>query len=88
RPDGPEAAPVGAAPEHPAYVIYTSGSTGAPKGVVVRRSALDNFLAAMSATVGVRPGERVLATTTAAFDIAALELFLPLVSGATVVVVE
>ncbi|MYW47205.1 amino acid adenylation domain-containing protein, partial [Streptomyces sp. SID161] len=68
-----------------AYVIYTSGSTGRPKGVVVPHGALLNFLEAMRQEVPLRPGERLLAVTTVAFDIAALELYHPLLSGAAVV---
>jgi amino acid adenylation domain-containing protein len=70
----------------PAYVIYTSGSTGRPKGVVVPHGAVCNFLAAMRERPGLRAGERLLAVTTLSFDIAGLELFLPLVVGATVVI--
>ncbi|MBW4702075.1 MULTISPECIES: non-ribosomal peptide synthetase [unclassified Micromonospora] len=69
-----------------AYTIYTSGSTGRPKGVVIPRSAFDNFLAAMRERIGLDPGERLLAVTTVGFDIAGLELFLPLTTGATVVI--
>ncbi|MFF4646796.1 amino acid adenylation domain-containing protein [Streptomyces sp. NPDC001389] len=72
-------------PDHTAYVIYTSGSTGAPKGVCVPRGALDNFLATMGRRVPLSPADRWLAVTTVSFDIAALELYLPLVSGAAVV---
>ncbi|MCF3179257.1 amino acid adenylation domain-containing protein [Streptomyces polychromogenes] len=68
-----------------AYVIYTSGSTGKPKGVSVPRGALDNFLATMGRTVPLSPADRWLAVTTVSFDIAALELYLPLVHGAAVV---
>ena len=70
---------------HPAYVIYTSGSTGRPKGVVVSQAALVNLLTAMGGLIPLSPGDRLLAVTTVAFDIAALELFLPLVNGAAVV---
>ncbi|PNV30840.1 non-ribosomal peptide synthetase, partial [Streptomyces sp. DH-12] len=73
------------APESAAYVIYTSGSTGRPKGVVVPHAPLLNFLEAMRRKVPLRTGERLLAVTTVAFDIAALELYHPLLSGATVV---
>ncbi|MGW7276695.1 non-ribosomal peptide synthetase, partial [Streptomyces sp. NPDC054864] len=73
-------------PHHPAYVIYTSGSTGRPKGVVVPHRGLVNFLNAASGFVSLGAGDRLLAVTTVAFDIAALELFGPLVSGAGVVV--
>ncbi|MFF9352750.1 amino acid adenylation domain-containing protein [Streptomyces sp. NPDC014734] len=91
-PDGPSGAdltaaerPAGASAASPAYVIYTSGSTGRPKGVVVTAGNLVNFLTAMERCAGVSPGDRLLAVTTIAFDIAGLELYLPLVSGATVV---
>ncbi|MFF7656622.1 amino acid adenylation domain-containing protein [Streptomyces sp. NPDC007983] len=66
----------------PAYVIYTSGSTGRPKGVAVTHAALTNLLAAMDALVGA---ETWLASTSLSFDISGLELFLPLTTGARVV---
>ncbi|MFF5535951.1 amino acid adenylation domain-containing protein [Streptomyces cinerochromogenes] len=65
-----------------AYVIYTSGSTGNPKGVMVPHRALTNFLCAMARRPGLTADDRMLAVTTHSFDIAALELFLPLVTGA------
>ncbi|MFH8477245.1 AMP-binding protein, partial [Streptomyces sp. NPDC018000] len=68
-----------------AYAIYTSGSTGRPKGVVVSRGAFENFVVAMGCVAGVGVGERLLAVTTVGFDIAGLELFVPLVSGGVVV---
>ncbi|MBL3668916.1 amino acid adenylation domain-containing protein, partial [Streptomyces sp. M2CJ-2] len=71
--------------EHPAYAIYTSGSTGRPKGVVIPRNALDNFMAAMALRVPMGAGDRLVAVTTVSFDIAALELYLPLLAGAGVV---
>ncbi|MGH3936026.1 MAG: amino acid adenylation domain-containing protein, partial [Pseudonocardiaceae bacterium] len=73
---------------HPAYVIYTSGSTGRPKGVVVPHAALVNFLGSMAEWFPLDGTDRLLAVTTIAFDIAALELYLPLLSGATVVVAD
>jgi amino acid adenylation domain-containing protein len=68
-----------------AYVIYTSGSTGTPKGVAVSHASLVNFLTAMGEQFALRPHDRLLAVTTLAFDIAALEVFLPLLSGSGVV---
>ncbi|MGH3615019.1 MAG: amino acid adenylation domain-containing protein, partial [Pseudonocardia sp.] len=73
---------------HPAYVIYTSGSTGTPKGVVIPHAALVNFLAAMAERFPLDESTRLLAVTTIAFDIAALELYLPLIRGAVVVLAE
>ncbi|MGW7066066.1 amino acid adenylation domain-containing protein, partial [Streptomyces sp. NPDC054872] len=70
---------------HPMYVIYTSGSTGRPKGVVVSRAALANLLVGMQQQLGLGRGDRLLALTTVGFDIAGLELFLPLTQGAAVV---
>ncbi|MCA6096340.1 amino acid adenylation domain-containing protein, partial [Streptomyces sp. SCA3-4] len=84
--DGERSVPVH--PEHPAYVIYTSGSTGRPKGVVVPRRALANFLHDMAERFPLREEDRLLAVTTVAFDIAALELYLPLSLGAAVVIAD
>ncbi|MFA6173946.1 MAG: amino acid adenylation domain-containing protein, partial [Kiritimatiellales bacterium] len=67
--------------DHLAYVIYTSGSTGVPKGVMIRHRSLTNFLLSMAKEPGFQAGDRLLAVTTYCFDIAALELLLPLVRG-------
>ncbi|MCY9087828.1 non-ribosomal peptide synthetase [Bacillus inaquosorum] len=69
-------------PENLAYVIYTSGSTGKPKGVMIPHKALTNFLVSMGETPGLSPEDKMLAVTTYCFDIAALELYLPLIKGA------
>ncbi len=69
----------------PAYVIYTSGSTGKPKGVVVPHRAVVNFLESMRLEPGIAAGDRLLAVTTLSFDIAVLELLLPLANGAQVI---
>jgi amino acid adenylation domain-containing protein len=71
---------------HLAYVIYTSGSTGQPKGVQISHRALSNFLASMQRAPGITSKDRLLAVTTISFDIAGLEIWLPLVSGASVVI--
>ena len=75
-------------PENLAYVIYTSGSTGRPKGVPVTHAALANFLRAMRQQLGMTDRDTLLAVTTLSFDIAALELFLPLTVGARLVLVS
>jgi amino acid adenylation domain-containing protein len=73
-------------PESLAYVLYTSGSTGKPKGVEIPHAALVNLLMAMQQAPGFKQGETLLAVTTLSFDIAELELWLPLVSGGTVAI--
>jgi amino acid adenylation domain-containing protein len=72
-------------PEHLAYTIYTSGSTGRPKGVEIRHGGVVRFLAAMRREPGLAAGDVLLSVTTLSFDIAALELLLPLAVGARVV---
>jgi amino acid adenylation domain-containing protein len=70
-----------------AYVIYTSGSTGRPKGVQIAHKGLVNFLRSMRHVPGLGPDDVVAAVTTVSFDIAALELLLPLTTGARTVIV-
>ncbi|TGB13250.1 non-ribosomal peptide synthetase [Streptomyces sp. MZ04] len=82
------AEPAGLLPDHPAYLIYTSGSTGRPKGVAVPHGALRNLLADMRGRLAVAAGERFLATTTFGFDIANLELFVPLLAGTELVLAD
>lgn len=72
----------------PAYMIYTSGSTGRPKGVVVQAESLFNFLLSMQDMFPLNQDDRLLAVTTIAFDISALEIYLPLISGSAVVLAE
>jgi amino acid adenylation domain-containing protein len=74
----------GVRPETLAYVIYTSGSTGLPKGVAIEHGSVVNFLASMRREPGLRTGDRLLAATTLSFDIAGLELYLPLTVGGCV----
>ena len=77
-----------ARPEHLAYVIYTSGSTGKPKGVEVPHSAVVNFLNSMAEKPGMSARDVLLAVTTLSFDIAVLELYLPLTVGGRVEIVS
>jgi len=72
--------------DHLVYVIYTSGSTGRPKGVKVHHDAVVNFLCSMAKRPGLTSEDVVLAVTTLSFDIAVLELYLPLIVGARVVI--
>jgi len=71
--------------ENLAYVIYTSGSTGKPKGVQITHRNVINFLYSMQREPGIAPKDTLVAVTTLAFDIAGLELYLPLSVGARVV---
>jgi amino acid adenylation domain-containing protein len=85
---GRDAPDGGATPDNLAYVIYTSGSTGRPKGVQVTHRCLAKLLQAMRSLLGPNGRDALLAVTTLSFDIAALELFLPLIVGARVELVE
>ncbi|MES2278520.1 MAG: amino acid adenylation domain-containing protein [Bacteroidota bacterium] len=71
-----------------AYVLYTSGSTGHPKGVQIAHYNLVNFLVSMQHQPGIKPNDKLLAVTTVSFDIAGLELYLPLITGACVVIMD
>jgi amino acid adenylation domain-containing protein/thioester reductase-like protein len=75
-------------PDQLAYVLYTSGSTGRPKGVMIPHRALVNFLTSMQRQPGIAADDVLLAVTTLSFDIAGLELYLPLISGARVVIAD
>lgn len=74
-----------ATPESLAYVIYTSGSTGKPKGVCVPHLGVVNFLTSMAREPGLASEDVLLAVTTLSFDIAVLELYLPLIVGGRVI---
>jgi amino acid adenylation domain-containing protein len=73
-------------PDNLAYVIYTSGSTGQPKGVQISHGSVINFLSSMRRRPGFTQQDTLLAVTTLSFDIAGLELFLPLMAGGRVVI--
>jgi amino acid adenylation domain-containing protein len=73
-------------PDSLAYVIYTSGSTGRPKGVAIEHGALANLLRSMEREPGLTADDTLISVTTLSFDIAALEIFLPLMVGARLVI--
>jgi surfactin family lipopeptide synthetase A len=75
-----------AKPSDLAYVIYTSGSTGKPKGVQIHHQAVVNFLCSMRQSLKLNAEDALLAVTTLSFDIAVLELLLPLTVGARVMI--
>ncbi len=78
----------GASAGNLAYVIYTSGSTGRPKGVQITHGALANLLQSMRRLLSINERDALLAVTTLSFDIAALEIFLPLIVGARVELID
>ena len=73
---------------HLAYVLYTSGSTGRPKGVAIPRSALLNLLWSMRGLLDFSPAEVLLGVTTISFDIAGVDIWLPLLTGARLVLAD
>ena len=75
-----------ARPDDLAYVLYTSGSTGRPKGVLIEHRSLVAFLQAMQRAPGLTADDVLVSVTTLSFDIAGLELYLPLITGASVVI--
>lgn len=77
-----------ATPESVAYVIFTSGSTGRPKGVRVPHRTTSNFLTSMQRVPGIAEDDRLVAVTTLSFDIAFMELMLPLSIGAEIIVAD
>jgi amino acid adenylation domain-containing protein len=77
-----------ATPAHLAYVMYTSGSTGRPKGVQIPHRAVVNFLISMRQRPGLTDQDILVSVTTLSFDIAGLELFLPLIVGARVIIAD
>jgi len=71
-----------------AYIIYTSGSTGQPKGIAIEHHSLTNFLCSMQKQPGISACDKLLAVTTISFDISGLELYLPLISGAELILTD
>jgi len=71
-----------------AYILYTSGSTGRPKGVPIEHHSLANLLLSMQNQPGISNNDVLLSVTTISFDIAALELFLPLITGAKLIITD
>jgi amino acid adenylation domain-containing protein len=78
----------GATSDDLAYVIYTSGSTGKPKGVEISHRSLTNLLCSVRQEPGLTDDDVLLSVTTLSFDIAALELCLPLIAGARLIIVS
>ncbi|MBC7828215.1 MAG: amino acid adenylation domain-containing protein [Chitinophagaceae bacterium] len=71
-----------------AYILYTSGSTGRPKGVKIAHHNLINFLYSLQKTLSIGSQDKILGLTTLSFDISGLEIYLPLISGASVSVIN
>lgn len=83
--ENPHPPVVSVGPADVVYTIFTSGSTGKPKGVQIEHHSLVNFLLSVRRTPGLDASDVLLAVTTLSFDIAGLELYLPLISGAKIV---
>ena len=78
----------GGSPDDESYILYTSGSSGRPKGVLIRHRNLINFLFWAREVLGDDALRYVLASTAFAFDISAIEIWLPLIAGGTIVLVK
>jgi amino acid adenylation domain-containing protein len=83
--DGGDLAGTGVTPQNAAYVIYTSGSTGQPKGVVVEHRNAVNLLHGMAAQWEIGPADAVLQFSAFTFDVSVMDMFMPLLAGAKVV---
>ena len=70
------------------YVLYTSGSTGKPKGGMVTMHGVVNLVSWFQTNLEISSSTRILGLTTACFDISVLEIFLPLISGATLILAQ
>ncbi|WP_083864210.1 non-ribosomal peptide synthetase [Nocardia exalbida] len=75
-------------PHNPAYLIYTSGTTGRPKAVTITHANTTNLIAELSSAVGITADTRIVASTSAAFDVSIFEIFAALCSGASIELVE
>jgi amino acid adenylation domain-containing protein len=84
-PDAPEDVFPVPGPDDPAYVFFTSGTTGRPKAVLGRQKGLSHFLTWQRTTFGIGPGDRAAQLTGLSFDVVLRDVFLPLTSGATLV---
>jgi amino acid adenylation domain-containing protein len=73
-------------PDDLAYMIYTSGSTGMPKGAMNAHRGICNRLAWMRDEYRVGHQSVILQKTPVSFDVSVWELFLPLMTGARLVV--
>src|SRR4051794_5064632 len=76
------------APQHPAYVIYTSGSTGTPKGVMVDHASFANKVLTLGQDFGAAPGFRTALLSSCAFDPSIEQITVPLVHGASIVIIS
>lgn len=76
--------PSTAGPQDLAYILYTSGSTGRPKGVLVQHNSVVNLLLSMQHDLKITPADTCFSITNLTFDIAELEVYLPLISGASI----
>ncbi|GAA4819484.1 amino acid adenylation domain-containing protein [Litoribaculum gwangyangense] len=74
--------------ESPAYIIYTSGSTGKPKGVQVAHCNVINLIFSMAKEPGISAKDKIFSVTTISFDAMVMEIYLPLIFGASVVLVD
>ena len=73
-------------PAQLAYTIYTSGTTGKPKGVRITHRSLLNLICSFWQEPGLSKSDRTLGVAPISFDIASMDMFLPICSGGTLVI--
>ncbi len=78
--------PVDLHPRSLAYILYTSGSTGQPKGVMIPHRGIVNRVLWTAQVLRTAPGDRTLHKSPLVFDVSIGEIFLPLATGATLVI--
>lgn len=79
---------LGVTPTHMAYIIYTSGSTANPSGVVVDHGSVVNLIYSQKKEFAITPDERILQFSSAAFDASVEQIFISLLSGASLILID
>jgi amino acid adenylation domain-containing protein len=80
------AVPVTVAPDAVCCLQYTPAATGKPNGVATAHGSVVNLATAMAADLGIGPADTVLTLPSTFVRAPVMELWLPLIAGARIVV--